>query len=242
MESESRLWPILGHLAWLAENVDTPSNRGRAHDAAVLTYNAAARLKWHFVFPVSDMDTTADPAAHDEAAGLIDGLVMTARKAVTSAKDDATQDERIRSRLSRAIRRVVDKIPYLLLVGNPVPKWLPELQLAPDIAGLMDEFLGAHYGQYGPAIAKGKASANIQRMGPDAAVQEAIAWLAYAHSPTYAATATPKERNGLAQMAAGYLKTAVDMQRESHVPAPKRRRLQDLAQRLVEEAAEGGDA
>jgi len=237
MESESRLRPILGHLAWLAESVATPANRGRAYDAAVLTYNAAARLQWYFVFPVSDLDTTANPAARDEAAGLIDGLVEAARKAVTSAKDNATQDERIRSRLSRAIRKVVDKIPYLLLVGNPVPKWLPELQLAPDIAGLMDEFLAAHAEQHAAAILEGRIAAAKGVASPDAALKEAIAGLIYIHDDACEADMSPGLRRPLTQMAAGFFKTALEQQATEGLSPARKQRLLRLADSLVQSAA-----
>lgn len=242
MTNAPEIRPILCHLAWLAENVDKPANRGRAYDAALLTYNAAAMLQWRFVFPMTDLDTPANPESRNEAASLIDALVTTARKTVTTAKDNAAEDERFRRRLSRAIRKVVERLSGLMLVGNPVPEWLPELQSAPDIAGLMDEFLKAHRVAHGPAIAKGKASADTERTGPNAAIHEAIAWLVYAYSPEYTASGRPKERNVVAQMAAGYLKTAVELQSGSDLPATKRRRLQDLSQCLVEQSAEGGDA
>jgi len=237
MNGPSRIRPVLCHLKWLAENVDTPANQGRAYDAAVLTYNAATTLQWYFVFPVSDLDTTANPAAHDEAAGLIDGLVKTARKTVTSAKDDATQDERIRSRLSRAIRKVVDKIPYLLLVGNPVPEWLPELQLAPDIAGLMDEFLAVHAEQHAAALLEGRIAAAKGVAGPHTALKEAIAGLIYIHDDAREADMSPGLRRPLTQMAAGFFKTAVEQQAEESLPPAQKRRLLQLADGLVESDA-----
>ncbi len=42
MENESRVTPVLGHLAWLLDRIDAPVNANRLRDAALLTYNAAA--------------------------------------------------------------------------------------------------------------------------------------------------------------------------------------------------------
>jgi len=242
MDGESRLKPILNHLAWLADRIDDPVNDGRLKDAALLTYNAAAMLQWRFVFPVSDLDTIVAPEARNEAARLIDSLVKTARRTVTQAKEHPAEDERIRRGLVRAISKVVAKLPGVLLVGHPTPMWMPELQSAPDLVALVDEFLDAHRDDYGWAIAKGKASVDTQRTGPAAAIQEAIAWLGYVHSPEYAAAGAPEEHSVLARLTAGYLKTAVELPPESDVPTAGRRGLRDLAQSLVEQAAEGGDA
>ena len=107
MDYQSRIEPILGHLAWLAERIEDSTNDGRAYDAAVLTYNAAAMLQWYFVAPVSYADTIRDDRTRAEAAELIDDLVTASRRIVTQAKDATKkEDEALRDRLTKQINKV----------------------------------------------------------------------------------------------------------------------------------------
>ncbi len=237
MYSESRIGPILGHLAWLAERIEDPVNDGRAYDAAVLTYNAAAMLQWRFVFVVSHADTIRDMGLRVEAAKVIDGLVVAAEKIVAKAEGAGSeQDKALRSRLGALIRKVLKSLPELMLTANPEPARMPELETSPNIRALMDEFLAAHAEKYADAILQGRITGLKGGSGPEPAMNEAIAGLIYVHDDAREADTTPGLRRSLAQMAAGFFKTTVEIQPDE-IPAASRKRLLRLANALVEDAA-----
>lgn len=240
MEYESRISPVLGHLLWLAERIDSKANRGRAHDAAVLTYNAAAMLQWHFMLPASYADTIRDADQRAEAAKLIDDLVTTARKLVTEAEDATRKsDDEIRERLKKLINRTIEKLRRLFLALTPEPKRVPGLEEFSSLRTLMDAFLDVHKENFGPAIAKGRALGSKGGTGPDAALDEAIAGLIYVYEPDTKTTANPKFQRSLAQMAAGFFKTAVDMQPEE-LSGRERKWWRRMADLLVAEAEQDG--
>jgi hypothetical protein len=215
--------PILGHLAWLAERIEDPVNDGRLQDAALLVFNAAVMLQWRFLAPVSYADTI--------------GFVESAEKIVAKAENaDSEQDKPLRSRLGAHIRKVLRTLPRLLLVANPKPSRLPELESSPKVRELMDEFLAVHAEQYAGAILQGRLTAAKGGSGPDAAMKEAIAGLIYIHDDARETDMTPGLRRSLAQMAAGFFKTTVEIP-PADLPPARRRRLLRLADGLVESAA-----
>lgn len=238
MHRDSTLAPILGHLAWLAECVASEDNAGRAYDASLLTYNAAAMLQWRFVAPVSYADTIRDAAARADAAKLIDSLVTVSRRLITQAREaaGAKDDVDVRTRLAKEIRRVVKDLPPLLLVPKPAPVQVPELEAAVSIADLVGDFLDAHKTDHADAIARGQAVGRKGGTGQDAAFDEAIATLIIAHDASSTTSMPPELRQGLARIAAGFFKTAVEMQPEDVTPEQIKRwrRLADL---LVAETA-----
>jgi hypothetical protein len=240
MDYESRIEPILGHLAWLAERIADSANDGRAYDAAVLTYNAAAMLQWYFVAPVSYADTIRDDRTRAEAAELIDDLVTASRRIVTQAKDATKkEDEALRDRLTKQINKVVKNLPRMFLASTPTPERMPELEEFSGIRHLMDEFLEAHKEEYGLAIEKGRVTVSRSDTGPDAALDEAIASLIYVHEPNTATAANPNFRHPLAKMAAGFFKTAVDMPPEEF-SGRERKWWRMMADLLVAEAKQDG--
>ena len=237
MNYESRIAPVLGHLAWLAERITDEANNGRAHDAALLTYNAAVMLQWRFVAPVSSADTVFDETSRREAAEIIDKFVKSAEKIVAKAEGaDSEQDIVLRAKLVADIRRILKTLPRLLAVANLEPTRLPELETSPNVRALMDEFLAVHAEQYAEAILQGRIAGMKGGSGPEAAMNEAIAGLIYAHDDAREADMTPSLRRSLAQMAAGFFKTAVEIQPEDILPA-SRKRLLRLANSLVEDVA-----
>jgi hypothetical protein len=239
MEGESRIAPVLGHLAWLAERIDDDINRGRAHDAALLTYNAAVMLQWRFTAPVSYADTIQDPALRSEAAELINDFVNTSRRMVVRAKQDpaAAEDETVRKQLTKKINKVTKNLPRLLLASNPVPERRPEFEEAANLRQLMAEFLTAHKDQYSAAIAKGKALGAKGGTGPEAALNEALAAVIYSQDAAETGSMLPELQSGLSRIAAGFFKTAVDMQPDD-MPPEEKRLWRRLADSLVAEAGE----
>jgi hypothetical protein len=241
MDGESRLKPILGHLAWLADRIDDPVNDGRLKDAALLTYNAAAMLQWRFVFPVSWSDQIRNVDDRWEASGIIDGLVTSAEKIVAKADDaggaDQGRDKRLRSQLVAEITRSLQRLQELLLTGESVPARMPALEETPNARKLLDEFLAAHAEQYAAAIEKGRLAAAKREVAPAAALKEAIAGLIYIHDHAREAEMSPGLRRPLTQMAAGFFKSAVEWQAEKGLSPARKERLLRLANALVESAA-----
>lgn len=239
MQSDSKLTPILGHLAWLAECVASEDNARRAYDASLLTYNAAAILQWRFIAPVSYADTIRDAAARAVAAKLIDNLVTVSRRLITRAREAANSkdDVDVRARLAKEIRRVVKDLPPLLLVPKPAPAQVPELEAAVSIPDLIGDFLDSHKTDHAEAIAQGQAVGLKGGTGPDAAFNESIAALIVAHDASSTVAMTPELRHGLARIAAGFFKTAMEMQLEDVTP-DQIRRWRRFADLLVADAAE----
>lgn len=236
MEYESRISPVLGHLAWLAERIEDPVNDGRLRDAALLVFNAAVMLQWRFMVPVSIEDTIRDMSLRVEAAEAIDGLVVAAEKIVTKAEGaDSEQDKSLRSRLRAHIKKVLKTLPRCLTTGSPDSARVPELESSPNVRELMDEVLAVYAEEYADVISKGRLIGAKGGSGPDAAMSEAIAGLVYVHDDAREADMAPSLRRSLAQMAAGFFKTAVEIQPDD-LPAAEKKRLLRLADSLVEDA------
>ena len=237
MDYQSRIEPILGHLAWLAERIEDSTNDGRAYDAAVLTYNAAAMLQWYFVAPVSYADTIRDTGHRVEAAEVIDGLVLAAEKIVGKAEGaDSEQDKALRSRLRAHIRKVLKTLPELRLVWNTKPIRVPELETSPNVRELMDEVLAVYAEEYAEAILKGRLIGAKGGSGPDAALNEAIAGLVYVHDDAREADMAPSLCHSLSRVMAGVFKTAVENQPDGF-PTAEKKRLLRLADGLIKEAS-----
>ncbi len=238
MDAESKIQPVLGHLAWLADRIDDPVNDGRLKDAALLTFNAAAMLQWRFMLPVSYADTIRDDDLRTEAAESIDGLVASAEKIVAKAEHaDSGQDKALREQLTARIRRVLKTLPRLLLGPPPQPVRMSELEVSPNVRQLMDEFLAAHATEHAAAISKGRAIGVKGGSGPDAALNEALAGLIYVYDNARETDTKPSLRHSLTQMATGFFKTAVDMQPDDELPE-QNRLMRRLADSLVAEAGE----
>lgn len=237
MESESRIGPVLGHLAWLAEKIPSPVNNERAYDAAILTYNAAAMLQWRFVAPVSYADVISVKWIRAEAADAIDKLVTLSEQAVAKAKKcNRDQDKRLRAQLVTEINKVIGVVARAMRIAVPMPSRMLELESSPNVRELLDELLAAHAVQYAAAIKEGRLRAEKREVGPDAALREAVAGLIYIHDDAREADMSPGLRRPLAQMAAGFFKTVVELQAEQRLPAAQRKRLLGLADALVESA------
>ena len=235
--TESRMRPILGHLAWLAERIEDPVNDGRLRDAALLVFNAAVMLQWRFMAPVSIEDTIRDLGHRVEAAEAIDGLVVAAEKIVAKAEGaDSEQDKSLRSRLKSHIRKVHSTLPGLLLIGNPESARVPELETSPNVRELMDEVLAVYAEEYADAISKGRLIGAKGGGGPDAALNEAIAGLVYVHDDAREADMAPSLRHSLSRVMAGVFKTAVESQPDGF-PAAEKKRLLRLADGLIKEAS-----
>jgi len=237
MHENSYISPILAHLAWLADRMPDSANNGRAHDAALLTYSAAVMLQWRYVAPVSHADLIPTDWLRVEAGEAIDGLVTLSEKAVAKAGDaDGDRDKRLRAQLVNEINKAVRIVARALQTARPTPTRMPELESSPNVRELIDEFLAAHAEQYADAIQRGRLAAAKGEAGPDAALKEAIAGLIYIHDDAREADTTPGLRRSLARMAAGFFKTAVEIQPDDLPPA-SRKRLLRLADALVEDAA-----
>lgn len=237
MKNESKISPVLCHLAWLAERINDPVNDGRAKDAALLVFNAAAMLQWRFVAPLSRSDMVWDDGHRAEAAEVIDHLVWSTQKIVSQAAHaKSAQDKSLRAKLTTQIRKVIKTLSRSLPITPPEPARLLELEASPNVRELLDELLQAHERKYAAVIAKGRHAAAKGSGGADAALNEAVAGLIYAHDPAREADTSPSLRRSLAQMSAGFFKTVIDIHPDDFAPA-QRKRLLRLAETLVEDAA-----
>jgi len=237
MENESRVTPVLGHLAWLLDRIDAPVNANRLRDAALLTYNAAVMLQWRFVTPVSFADVCKNDASRMKAAEVIDALVNVAEK-VSVKPDDVTdeRDKRLRAQLMGSIRKVLATLPSVLLITTPAPARMPELERSVNAKTLLDEFLAVRAKDQDVAVLEGRLAAGHGHAGPDAAFRAAIAALIYTQDRAHKGDMPYRSWDALARLAAGFLKTAVEAKADE-LPPPQLKRLLRLADALITSAA-----
>lgn len=233
MKSESRLRPILGHLAWLADRIADPINKERLKDATLLTYNAVAMLQLRFVAPLSRADVVLLESDRKQAAEAIDRLVRFAEKAVKKVSvSKGDYGIPLRDQLVAEVRKLLRKLPRLMRIADPIPARMPELEASPNLRELLDELLAKHAKTYAVAIAKGRHSGAKGGVGPYKAINEAIAELIYVYDDARDADMSPELRRSLTQMATGFFKTAVEIQPKDFPPA-LRKRLTQRANALI---------
>jgi hypothetical protein len=144
MVEESKISTVLNHLAWLREQLGSEVNRGNAHAGALLTYNAAAMLQWHFVFPSTDKDRIPALPDRKRVARLIDdfawnvrGLYLEAKALRDSGKSGGKASEAVIGGLVKQIAKVLRGIPKVTNIPEPSPVRCIELEQGIEPANLL---------------------------------------------------------------------------------------------------------
>jgi hypothetical protein len=238
MDSQSRIVPILGHLSWLAANMDGPVNEGRAYDAALLTYNAAGILQWRFMIPLASQDSIKDHSKREQVTKAIDNLVVSSRRMVEQIRELGDgRDDYYRRVLKSDIERAVSEISAVLSV-KPIPSRVRVLETSPDVRKLLEEAVSVYAGTHGDAIARGRSAATSTDLSSEAAITEALASLIFANVARNVIE-DQVARGAFKSSSAGFFKTAVDF--DAYIQDdvdPHAKRLQWLAELLVTDAAE----
>lgn len=125
MPGPSTIGRVLDHLAWLRDQLGANVNTGNAYAGALLTYNAAAALQWHFVLPVGRFDYVTDKTAQGKAARVIDDFVWRTRELFAKAKKFSPKSlagksgRTLLGDLRSAIETVLRRLPRLMDLSEP---------------------------------------------------------------------------------------------------------------------------
>jgi hypothetical protein len=149
MPGPSTISRVLDHLAWLRDQLEADVNSRNAYAGALLTYNAAAALQWHFVLPVSKGDEAPDSASRSKAAKAIDDFVWRVRelfidvKSLTEKQSKGKRGRSIVADLCKAISSVLRRVPRLLGLPKPMPDVWYELLKSLDPIAMLKDWLKA---------------------------------------------------------------------------------------------------
>jgi len=149
MPGPSTISRVLDHLAWLQDQLEADVNRGNAYAGAILTYNAAAALQWHYVLPVSKSDEAPDSENLSKAAKAIDDFVWRVRdlfidaKRLTAKQSKGKRGRSIVADLWKAIASVLRRVPRILGLPKPVPEAWYELLKSLDPIAMLKDWLKA---------------------------------------------------------------------------------------------------
>jgi hypothetical protein len=207
--SDSKIRPILGHLAWLKTQSNAEINRDRAYDAALLIWNAAVVLQWYFVMPVSPADQIAEETARNQAAKLIDDFVWAMKAVFEGAEALKERDaERIanaddcRQELHKRLAVLLKRLPVLFKLESPKPVRLPELEHAQDYAKLLRDWATNH--PRTTAVDLGLVFRDVSH-GPADGLRRSLAGLLVANDPRAMGMCSPQNRKLFRKTLAGFV-------------------------------------
>lgn len=231
MKRDSQISGILSHLAWLEVRIRDQADAlpHQALTIALQAYNAAVMLQWRFTCPLSSSDVIQIPKDHDAVTAMIEALAKSSRKAVIDLKGAKSKSKSgTLKKLGQDIRAAISGIAPLFRFPEPKAKRLEQMERNPDAMQLIREYLDEH------EISPGS---ELDDAGPDAAIHEALAMLAYL---TYGRAQTDggdtDTHRALLRMAKGFLKTAVDFRIEEQ-DSSGLEPLKTLADAMVADAA-----
>jgi len=148
MAMKLRISEILDHLAWLRKQLAVDVNQGNAYAGALLTYNAAALLQWHFVFPGRDMSWIDDRTERAQAAKVIDDFVWVVRDLFQQAKKHhataiptSKNSVGVIADLRKQIAKVLRALPKLLQLSKPTPSRAPECERSINPTEMLKQWL-----------------------------------------------------------------------------------------------------
>jgi hypothetical protein len=147
MAGPSRISDILDHLAWLREQLGADVNQGNAYAGALLTYNAAAALQWHFFLPGSSVEEIANADDRNKAAKIIDNFVWRARELFGKAKRAIKKTlagnagKTLLGELREAVAKVLSRLPRLMQLPKANPRQIRELVRSLDPTAMLRDWL-----------------------------------------------------------------------------------------------------
>jgi len=179
MMGESKIKEVLEHLAWLKEQARAEINHDRVHDAALLTYNSAVMLQWHFVMPASETDQIQSEADRKTAAKLIDDFVWAVKavfeKAEAAKNSRSAETEALQlclKSLMRLVAKILRKVSPLFAIETVTPVRFRDLERTQDYAKHLGEWVRNHPREF--ATDRGPLSASL-RDGTGAGLRRTLA-------------------------------------------------------------------
>lgn len=178
MAGTSSVSRVLDHLAWLHDQLGAEVNTGNVYPGALLTYNAAAALQWHFVLPDSGMDVVRPASETTKAATIIDNFVWRARDLFNAAKKLSERGRKgkagrtLLQDLRSAIASVLRKLPPLFGFGSTKMEPDADLMRSLDPIAMLKDWLTSR------GLAVKATTATLQKAGltgPRAGLRSALA-------------------------------------------------------------------
>jgi hypothetical protein len=212
MATASRISHDLDHLAWLWKQLGKRVNSESPHAGALLTYNAAAALQFHFVLPYSTLDEIADAANRGKAAKIIDDFVWRTRGLLDKAKLKTKKGiggetgKTLVSRLRSAISTVLRGLPRLLGLPKPTPARADDLLTTFDVESAFSDWLGS---RDSATKAKVEAVSKTVESGPRAGLRAVLAGASVVSDESVYGKKGKEYRKGSSQMLAALLSQAL---------------------------------
>jgi hypothetical protein len=213
MPGPSTISRVLDHLAWLRDQLEADVNSRNAYAGALLTYNAAAALQWHFVLPVSKSDKAPDSASRSKAAKAIDDFVWRVRdlfidaKRLTEKQSKGKRGRSIVADLCNALSSVLRRVPRLLKLPEPMPDVWHELLKSLDPIAMLKDWLKA---RGLPVKASAAALKKAGLDGPRSGMRSALAAAAVVADGTVYGPRGKEYREGSGEVVAAMLEYAME--------------------------------
>lgn len=214
MAGESKIKRVLEHLAWLKEQAGAEINLDRVHDAAMLTYNAAVILQWHFVMPASETDQIQNEANRKKAAKLIDDFVTSVRTLVEQSKHarpDTEPMEKCREELLSLLKKLLVRLPKKLGLAKPAISRDSSLEPPPRLRMLVSEWLAEHSGQLQLEMTEGRNLTQEDRGESRRPFTGTIADVLFALDSAVFSRMSSVTQEVVRQIAVGTLATEIEM-------------------------------
>lgn len=147
LSSDSVIEQLLGHLAWWDQSLRDGTGPETPYRKALLIYNAATLLEWHFTAPGKDpREHFLDPKTHDKAGKTIREFIETARECVAKTEGvTGAKAEKPLAKLAGAIARAVKKLAKLYQ-SAATPCRCDEFEKPLKPAALISDWLAANAG------------------------------------------------------------------------------------------------
>ena len=209
MAGESKTKRVLEHLAWLNEQAGQEVNRDRVYDAALLAYNAAVMLQWHFVMPTDETEQIQNEADRKKAAKLIDDFLWAVKAtfekaeiAKNSRPADAEALQLCLKSLQRLVSGILRKLPPLLAIETPKPIRFRDLERTQDYAKALRDWVTNHPRSH--STDRGPLAASL-RDGEGSGIRRSLAAVMVAQDAAALKTCPPRIRRAFRETVAGFV-------------------------------------
>ncbi len=209
MADEFKIKRVLEHLAWLNEQVGEEVNRDRVYDAALLTYNAAVMLQWHFVMPMSEADQIQNEADRKKAAKLIDDFVWGIKRVFEQAESQRTSPPveaagvpRSPKKLENLVAGILRDLPPLFGLESLKPVRFRDLERTQDYAKLLRDWVSNH--PRALTTDRGPLAASL-RKSAGAGLRGSLAAVFLAQDPAKMKACPPHVRRAFRETLAGFV-------------------------------------
>lgn len=212
MAGPTRISDILDHLAWLREQLGATVNQGNTYAGAVLTYNAAAALQWHFVLPSSIVEEITDADDRSKAAKVIDDFVWRSRELFGKAKRASKKalagnaGKTLIGELREAMAKVLRLLPRLMQLPKAHPRQMQELVRSLDANAMLRDWLTR---RRLTDIAQKPVAKKVGLAGPRTGLRSALAAASVLIDENVYGTRGQDYRRGIAEVVSAMLRYAL---------------------------------